>query len=218
MENKSVKRYPLSKQVSDKLEQMIEEGEYKVGEKIPTEVELMDLFQVSRNTIREAIRSLTSAGVLEVKQGDGTYVKSSNRFDANMSMKYAKESLEDIKEARNALEITIAHLAAARRTDEDMEEITEKFKKRQIIKDTIRENTMADMEFHMAIAKACHNKIIFDLYQSISSFLESHIAERHAVTNMDAESIDVLHEELYIAIRDQQPKVANVCAQNILNI
>ena len=218
MENKSVKRYPLSKQVSDKLEQMIEEGEYKVGEKIPTEVELMDLFQVSRNTIREAIRSLTSAGVLEVKQGDGTYVRSSNRFDANMSMKYAKESLEDIKEARNALEITIAHLAASRRTEEDMEKITERFRKRQILKDTIKENTLADVDFHMAIAEACHNKIVFDLYQSISSYLESHIAERHAETEMDADAIDMLHEELYIAIRDKQPQAATVCAQNILRI
>ena len=75
MKNNSVKRYPLSRQVSDKLEQMIEKGEYHVGEKIHTEIELMDIFQVSRNTIREAIQSLTSAGVLEVRQGDGTYVR-----------------------------------------------------------------------------------------------------------------------------------------------
>ena len=218
MDNKSVKRYPLSKQVSDKLEQMIEDGEYQVGEKIPTEIELMDLFQVSRNTIREAIRSLTSAGVLEVKQGDGTYVRSSNRFDANMSMKYEKEPLEDIKEVRNALEITIAHLAASRRTEEDMERITETFQKRQVLKDTIKENTLADVDFHMAIAKACHNKIILDLYQSISSYLESHIAERHAETDMDVDAIDALHEELYIAIRDQKPQAANICAQNILSI
>lgn len=218
MNNKIVKRYPLSKQVSDKLEQMIEAGEYGIGDKIPTEIELMELFQVSRNTIREAIQSLTSAGVLIVKQGDGTYVRSSNRFNANMSMRYAEASLEDIKEARNALEITIAPLAAKRRTEEDMAKITETFMKRQGLKDTLKENTVADVEFHMAIASACHNKIIFDLYHSIYSFLESHIAERHVETEMDADAIDALHEELYMAIKNQNPDVANTCAQNILRI
>ena len=218
MKNKSVKRYPLSRQVSDKLEQMIENGEYHVGEKIHTEVELMDIFQVSRNTIREAVQSLTSAGVLEVRQGDGTYVRSSNRFDANMSRKYEEVSLADIWEARNALELTIVSLAAKRRTEDDLVKISEALSKRQVSQETIKENTMADIEFHVEIAKACHNSIIFDLYQSIYSYLESHIAERQAETSMDFEEIDRLHEKLFIAIKEQNPAEAAISAQNILEI
>ena len=216
--NKRVKRYPLSKQVADELEQMIEKGEYEVGEKVPTEVELMEMFDVSRNTIREAIHSLTSAGVLEVKQGDGTYVRSRNRFNANMNLKYAQVPVDDITETRNALELTIVDLAARRRTAEDMEAITSAYLKRTGLKETIKEDTMADMEFHMAIARACHNSILIDLYQSISTYLENHIAERQAETNMNFSQIDFLHEKLYLAIKNQEPEIANVCAQNILDI
>ena len=218
MSGKIVKRYPLSKQVADKLEQMIEKGEYAVGEKINTEVELMEIFSVSRNTIREAIQSLTSAGVLEVKQGDGTYVRSSNRFDANMKLKYDQVSLEDISEARNSLEVTIAELAAKRRTDEEMEEITRTFHLRQQLRDTIKENTIADMEFHLAIAKSCHNRILIDLYQSIAVYLENHIAERQVETDMNFEQIDYLHEKLYSAIKEEKPEIAIACVKNILKI
>lgn len=218
MTEKSVKRYPLSKQVADKLEKMIKDGDYAVGSKIPTEAELMEIFSVSRNTIREAVQSLTSAGVLEVRQGDGTYVMSNNRFYANMNLEYAKGSLDDICEARNCLEIFIANLASQRRTEEDMQLITEAFCKRQELTENIKENTKADMEFHMAIANACHNKIIIDFYTSISSYLESHIMERQSETDMDVSEIERLHEELYLAIKNHNSEIANICAQNILRI
>ena len=218
MNTKSVKRYPLSKQVADKLEDMIEKGEFAVGDKINTEIELMEIFSVSRNTIREAIQSLTSAGVLEVRQGDGTYVRSSNRFNANMSMKYAKESLADINEARKCFEITIARLASLRRTDEDLFAIKAALVKRSELREDLKENTKADIEFHMEIAKACHNRILIDLYESISTFLENHIAEKAAVTHLENTEIDRLHEELYLAIRNEDPEMAGTCAVNILNI
>ena len=218
MSDKRVKRYPLSKQVSDQLEKMIAAGEYAVGEKIPPETELMEIFKVSRNTLREAIQSLTSAGVLEVCQGDGTYVRSNNRFDANMNREYARASLEDIHEARNSLEMTIVYLAAQRRTDEDMDRITGTFLRRCSLNQTVKENTKADMEFHMAIAKASHNEVLFDMYRSISGYLETQILKRQMETELDAGEIDRLHKELSLAIQLRQPDEARKCAQNILEI
>ena len=218
MNNQSVKRYPLSKQVSDQLEQMIESGQYEVGQRIPTEPELMEMFSVSRNTIREAIKSLTWSGVLEVKQGDGTYVRATNRFHANMKQKYAQVSLEDIAEARNAMEITISYLAALRRTDEDMEKITQAYSRRKGIKDSVKENTQADMEFHMSIAQACQNVILTDLYSSISDYLEDHISKRHMESGLDFDEIDDLHEKLYLAVRNKNAPEAAASAQNILKI
>ena len=218
MNDKIVKRYSLSKQVSDQLERMIAAGEYAVGERIPTEPELMEMFEVSRNTVREAVRALSSAGVLEVKQGDGTYVCASNRFDANMSMKYAEVSLDDIREARNSIEVTIAYLASQRRTASDLAEIAAALKKRQGLEAVTKENTLADIEFHTAIAKACHNQILIDLYLSISSYLESHIAERQLETSLNAAVIDAMHENLYLAIRQKDPELAKVYAADILKI
>ena len=218
MNNQSVKRYPLSKQVSDQLEQMIESGQYEVGQRIPTEPELMEMFSVSRNTIREAIKSLTWSGVLEVKQGDGTYVRATNRFHANMKQKYAQVSLEDIAEARNAMEITISYLAALRRTDEDMEKITQAYTRRKGLKDTVKENTEADVDFHMSIAQACQNVILTDLYSSISDYLEDHISKRHMESGLDFDEIDALHEKLYLAVRNKNAPEAAASAQNILKI
>ena len=218
MTEKKVKRYPLSRQVADQLEKMIADGVYKVGEKIPTEPELTQMFSVSRNTLREAIQSLTSAGILQVKQGDGTYVRSNDRFQANMSKEYARVSLGDILEARNALEATIAHLAAQRRTQEDLAAMKEALERRQQQAESQKEHTRDDIHFHMTIAEACHNQILCDFYGSISRYLETHIAEREAKTSLNALQIDALHEKLYRAIEEGNPQEAHICAQNILKI
>lgn len=218
MDVKSVKRYPLSKQVADKLEEMIASGEYEVGEKINTEVELMEIFSVSRNTIREAVQSLMLAGVLEVRQGDGTYVRSTSRFNASMSQKYESVTVSEIQEARNALEIAIARFAAQRRTEEDMERIERALDEREILTDSLKENSHADIAFHMEIAKACHNRILADLYESVSDYVESHIAERNRETTMNTLEIDRLHRKLCAAIRERQPEVAVAYARDILTI
>lgn len=218
MESTGVKRYSLSKQVADKLELMIVSGKFKVGEKINSESELMAMFDVSRNTLREAIHALTSAGVLEVRQGDGTYVMSNNRFSANMKLEYDKVDLEEIKETRNALEITISNLAAKRRTTEDILEIESALNKRKELKDSARESSKADMNFHLKIAKACHNKILIDLYLSIFDYLENLVAERQVETKLDSLEIDKLHEMLFEAIKEGNRSEASICTQNILNI
>ena len=218
MERRIVKRDSLSKQISDKLESMIDAGEYQVGERIPTEPELMEMFQVSRNTIREAVQSLTWVGILEIKQGDGTYVRSSNRFRANMKQKYAQVSLEDIKEARSCLEVTIAHLAAIRHEEADVDRIAKALQNRSSLSVSEKENTKADIDFHMAVAEASHNRILIDLYQSISDYLESHIAERNKESECTAEQIDALHEQLYRAVVAGQPDQAATAVRHIVEI
>ena len=218
MNIKALKRESLSKQVSDQLEEMIASGKYTVGNKIPTEPELMEMFQVSRNTIREAIQSLTWAGLLYVKQGDGTYVCATDRFHANMEQKYQKVSLDDIKEARNCLEVTIAHLAAQRRTDEDIDNMMEKLKSRKALPIDKKENTDADLEFHISVAKACHNTILMDMYESISCYLESQIADRNENSTLTTNEIDRLHEILFDAILNSQPERAAKAVTKILEI
>ena len=218
MNQRIIKRDSLSKQISDKLEHMIESEEFVVGQRIPTEPELMEMFQVSRNTIREAIQSLTGAGILEIKQGDGTYVRAPNRFCANMKKKYAQVSVEDIRETRNCLEVTIAGLAAIRREPEDIERIREALSRREELKTDIKENTKADIEFHMCIAEACHNDILIDIYRSIFDYLESHIAERNIDSPLSDEEIDLLHEKLFEAVLDGDKNRASTAASRILEI
>ena len=218
MKKRIVKRYSLTQQVADQLQKMIEDGVWKVGERIPTEPELTEMFAVSRNTLREAIRCLTSSGVLEVRQGDGTYVRVSNGFHARMGLAYEKVALDQVREARNVLEITMARLAARRRTAEDLQEIRRTLEARQLEDGEVRENTKADLAFHMAVARAAHNQVLENLYGSMEVYLESHISSRMAETALDSEQIATLHAELFRAILHQDDREAELCAQNILKI
>lgn len=213
-----LKRESLSKQVSDQLEKMISSGTYAVGEKIPTEPELAEMFQVSRNTVREAVQSLTWSGLLSVKQGDGTYVCASDRFQANMEQKYQEVSLEDIKEIRNCLEVTIAHLAAQRRSAEDIEQIRAMLLRRKTLTEDVKENTRTDLDFHLAIAKACRNGIMIDMYESISCYLEKQIEVRNQTSSLSTEEIDRLHEVLFSSIERGEPEQASAAVTKILEI
>ena len=216
MKKNILRRESLSKQVSDQLEAMISSGKYNIGDKIPTEPELVAMFEVSRNTIREAIQSLTWAGLLSVKQGDGTYVCATNRFHANMEQKYQEVSLEDIKEARNSIEITIVNLAAKRRTLEDIKTMEDMLFKRKALTTDIKENTKADLDFHISIAHACHNKILIDMYISISSYMENQIEEKHRVSKDNFVEMDDLHEKLFLAIKESNSEMATEIAIKIL--
>ena len=218
MTTNKLRRESLSKQVSDQLEEMISNGSYNVGDKIPTEPELMKMFSVSRNTIREAIQSLTWTGLLTVRQGDGTYVNSTNRFNANMEQKYQQASLEDVCEARNCIEVTIAHLAAKRRTQEDIDTLTELLLRRKSLTTDIKENTRADIDFHIAIAHACHNQILTAMYDSIICYMENQITEKTLNTAYSNDEIDLLHEQLYQAIVDGSSKDAAHSTLKILEI
>ena len=219
MGNGNVKRYSLNQQVADSIVKMIERGIYKIGEKIPTETELMHMFDVSRNTIREAIQSLNQAGVLAVKQGDGTYVRATNRFDANMKMKYEEVSFDEISESRKALEVTICLLASSRRTKGELIQIEKAYKKRKAcIGGSIQEQTKADIEFHMAIAKACHNRILIDLYSSMFDYLETHIMDRQMDEDISDDYIEELHEGLFNAIKSQDAEAAGHFADKIVRL
>ena len=216
MNERIVKRYSLAQQVADQLQKMIEDGVWKIGEKIPTEPELTAMFSVSRTTLREAVRCLTTEGILVVKQGDGTYVRANNGFHARMSMAYDQVSLSNIQEARNMLELTVARLAARRRQENDIRELRRTLCLRQ--EKGTGADPQADLAFHMAIARASHNKILEELYGSLATYLESHIASRSMETTMGTSEIDEVHEALFRAILCQDEDQAVRCAQNILKI
>ncbi len=214
----TLKRYSLSKQVSDKLEAMIESGQYKVNEKIPSEGELMEYFGVSRNTLREAIQSLILGGVLEAKQGDGTYVRTNSRFHANMSSKLSQSSIKGIEEVRKTLQSSIIELACTRRTEEDLQVIFDAFYRRQALADANQAFGDADFAFHMAIAKSCHNDIMYELYLSFATHLRQHISEQRADMGVDQDWIDQLHQELLEAIQERDVQKAQKASDNIMQL
>ena len=218
MEIKKPIKQSLPKQISIQIEKAIKDGIFKVGEKIPSEPELVKSFEVSRNTIREAIQSLIQAGVLESRQGNGTYVLTNDRFEANILTRLSSSKISEVHEVRVSLEKEIVKLAALRRTQEDLINIKKALDEKNSIKENIQENSKADLEFHLCIAKACHNSIFYDLYKSISQYICTSIQERLELTFMEEENISALHTDLYEAIFSQDTKKAQEIINKILEI
>ncbi len=113
----------LVDQAIEALRGEIAGGAWPVGEKIPTEPELAESLGVGRNSLREAIRALVHAGLLETRQGDGTYVTATSDLAGAIRRRVGRAQLLEIFELRRALEVEAARLAALRRTDADLAEL-----------------------------------------------------------------------------------------------
>lgn len=205
MKIKKPVKLSLPKQISNEIENAIKNGEFQIGDKIPSEPDLVKTFGVSRNTIREAIQSLIQAGVLESRQGNGTYVMSLGRFEANILNKLNNSNIREVNEVRFSLETEIVKFAAQRRTEADLIKLRETLENRHSVKESIKEDSKADVEFHMAIAEACHNTIFIDLYRSISQFISNSIEQRGEFKELN-EEFDKLHIELFEAIELKDSK------------
>jgi len=211
-------RLSLPKQIADEIEKGIKNGSWEVGSKIPSEPEMVNVFGVSRNTIREAVQSLIHAGVLEARQGDGTYVRASGPFEANMIRRLSDSDMHEVHEVRLSLEKDIVRLAAERRTDADLESIRDALEKRNAEKRTVKENTEADIAFHTAVARASHNGIFYDLYKYVSEFIARSIQHKVAFHNLEGDKVDDLHRELFDAILEKDPDKAEKTIVELLNI
>lgn len=154
----------------DLIRNQIESGAWGLGERIPREQELADAMHIGRNTVREAIRVLSYANVLEVRQGDGTYVRSS--IDpAEVMRRVNRASLQDHFELRAMLETEAARLAAAHRSEADLALLFDLLDKRgqQHDHDTRGAFVDADLEFHNAVARMSGNTALAELYRYFSS-------------------------------------------------
>jgi len=165
----------LSQNVADNILSMITiEKRFSVGDKLPNELELSEELNVSRTTLREAIRILVALDILEIQRGKGTYVKE-NAFKKQQDLEQLsniKVNAKDLYEMRLIFEPAAAYYAALRATDSEIKRIIEFGKK---VEKEIRNNqdrTDDEHSFHKAIAQATHNefmnKLMPILYQAIS--------------------------------------------------
>lgn len=171
----------LSKQVADKLYKLIAEGgEFPPGSQLPGENELSVRFGVSRSTLREAIRSLSAAGLLDVRRGKGTFVVESPRSAgpdlAELGLRKAR--VTDLFEARLIFEPDTAALACRRASDEEINEIIALGKAVEQAILSGADRTERDQAFHRAIVKAAHNEFLEQLLPIINSSVSETIALR----------------------------------------
>lgn len=162
----SVNRNTLSKQVVESIIQLLISGQMKPGDKLPTEMELMEILNVSRPVLREALSSLASLGVITRKTREGTFFNnkiSSHPFSIMLSL--AHDNLQAMVEARMALELGLITIAAEKISDEDLKRLKQTI---EFIENNKDQNYgEADIEFHRIIALSANNQIVEGMVDSL---------------------------------------------------
>ena len=156
--------------VQAELQAQIEGGKYQQNERLPSEAELARTFQVSRPVIREALMSLQALGLTAPQAGKGTFVVS-QRVSAPLLM--GRYSPAHIREIRRCVEIPSARLAAERRTEAQVGELSAILARMEDADDPLRRNRL-DADFHIAIAVAAGNPLMTKLVEQLRTVLEEH--------------------------------------------
>ncbi|AXY72957.1 FadR family transcriptional regulator [Paraflavitalea soli] len=204
-----ISRRSLADEVAARLQQQIKSGQYKVGDQLPVEPELMHRFGVGRSSIREAIKLLVNSGLLRVQQGVGMFVEEHAGICEPLSQRLKRSDMNDIKEVRQLLEMKIAEKAAVHRTAKDAKKIQRCFEAREkaAAANDIAGSVEADISFHNAIAEASGNEVLADLYKSFSSRIGNDFLSRFSDTRPFIDTMD-LHRQLLKSIIDKDPKGA----------
>lgn len=162
----SLQPVPRGSAVDAVLEQMHEQvasGAWVVGDRIPGEHELSAVLRVSRPAIREAIRALSHVGVLEVRRGDGTYVRSA-ADPRPLLRRMERASLRDVFEVQLAYDVQAAKLAATRRTPDDLRRLEALLRDRDAAEDPAAFGE-ADSRFHLGIAETARNPLLTEAFR-----------------------------------------------------
>ncbi|GAA1003073.1 GntR family transcriptional regulator [Streptomyces sp. F-3] len=167
------RRSALSEQVIAALRHRITSGEWPVGSRIPTEPELVEQFGVARNTVREAVRALAHNGLLDIRQGSGTYVVATSELAGVMQRRFAEADPRHIAELRSALESAAARLAAERRTEQDLKQLHAQLLRREEAWQSgdAEAFVTADTSFHLAVVSASRNDVMIALYADLGEVL-----------------------------------------------
>lgn len=167
----------LSSQVAEQIQQLILSRDLKPGDRLPTERELGETFQVSRTVIREAIRTLEARGLVKSQTGSGTYVRAMKGSDVATSLgmfintQHKPFSLDELMEIRGVLEIEMVRLAAERATEENIGKLQESLENMCQSIDTVDEFSKWDLEFHLQLADACGNPLFGILLEPLTESL-----------------------------------------------
>jgi DNA-binding FadR family transcriptional regulator len=213
---RTARRAGLIEQVIDQVRDQILAGTWPIGSRIPTESELAQLTGTSRNTVREAVQSLVHAGLLERRQGSGTYVLAASELAGAVSRRVATAHHVHVLEVRRTLEVGAARLAALHRTADDVARLRGLISERNAAarRGEVDAQIAADVALHRAIGQAAHNPVLNELYENVVDTLSENVR-----SNLDLHggSDETEHVALVDAIDAQDPQRAEVEAAGFLD-
>lgn len=212
MEDRDIQQKSYIK-VIDYIKTQIREGNLTIGGKLPAERELSVILGVSRNSVREAIRTLDNMGLLSSQQGAGNYL--TGNFEKNlvesMSMMFLLNQIdyEQISQLRRALELEALLLAIDHITDQEINQLEVIIE--QLEKEPEEINVILDKQLHYKIALASKNKLIMDILQALSEMIDQFISDlrRDILSSEDSRSILMeAHYELVQCLIRRDKKLA----------
>ena len=197
-------RTSLADSAANSIRAEISAGRWAVGSRIPVEPQLALLLGVSRGTVREAVKTLVSRGLLEVRQGSGTYVRSGFDPSANLQ-KMRRASLRDQFEVRRALEVEAARLAAVRHTAKDLGNLRALLDQRGSpdASDGGASFIQRDLDFHLAIVDVSGNLALAETCRFITGYIKDTIGS--SIGTSLPEPDQAAHESIVEAIASRDP-------------
>lgn len=213
-----IQKRSLVDTVVDEIRREISEGNWRVGDRVPSEAELTTALGVSRPSVREAVRSLVQLGLLETKQGDGTYVIATDPTEVALRRALDSADSREVIRVRRALDVLAAREAAQSRTQADVEHLTQLLAARSeaIELGDHLAFAAADVAYHIGIAKASGNRLLAGIYASFDSSLRESVNDASCLAGSANLDHAEMHGALLRAIIDQDQEAAETAALGVL--
>jgi GntR family transcriptional regulator, transcriptional repressor for pyruvate dehydrogenase complex len=211
MSIKSIQKNNIVNSVFEQMNEHIRSGYWKVGSKIPSEIQLCEMFQVSRVSVRSAIQKLRDMGIVTTHQGRGTFVAEVPNeftfFDSGPIMRLSEKQFLDMMDFRLTVELKCLELAAQHASDEDFQSLKNILDTMINNKNNYKKYTEADFDFHLAIAKASKNDVFYSVTKGIKELYYFYLEELNRVFGVTLESIEV-HINIFRALQNRNSDAA----------
>ncbi len=210
----------LYEQIVSQIESRIASGHLKAGDKLPSEFELAEQFEVSRTAVREAVKILRQKGLVDILHGKGTFVTNGTPVAMQQSLEMLKkfgtgDGYLNLMEVREIMEPQIAELAAGRITDEYIQAMREAYETMESAGENADMFVEADLDFHLALAEATQNPLIPALMDTIIGLLREQ-RKQTALVEGGLQRGQTHHKQILKAIIEHDPHAARLAMKKHL--
>jgi GntR family transcriptional regulator, transcriptional repressor for pyruvate dehydrogenase complex len=207
--------------VVERLQELVISGQLKVGDRLPSELDLARQFGVSRTAIREAIGSLVEQGIVVVRPGSGTYVSRADGRPLQRTLSWLArvqgEAGDDyLAELRHLLEPGVCALAAERATEEQISEMNSALEDAHRARTQPEEFIDADLRFHRLLAEASHNPLVGALLDSIGDLLRNQRIRYYIASSGNSKNTERNHRKILDLVVQRRPAEAYRAMQDHL--
>ena len=205
---RQVRKTRIYHEIVDQIRGLIAAGRIKPGDRLPPERELAELFKASRNSVRDAIRVLEQMGLIESRQGDGTYVRSVSVEQLTeplaLLLLQSRTQMRELWEVRRVLEPALAEFAAARITDEELAELDAILEQQRRKVEAGFIALEEDTAFHNGIAEAARNTVMLRALDTLVDLLRQ--SRERSLQQHDRPAYSLAgHRRILAALRRRDP-------------